>query len=147
MTTLSTFDEQKYARLLSRALPVKIRTEAEYDRMNAIIRELVDRDDDGLSPEEERLLDLLSDLIQQYDEEYYPVKEPTPHEMLRSLMDDNGLRLQDIWHLFDSQGVASEVLNEKRTISKIQARRLGDFFKIAPEVFLEKGGMKDPSRS
>ncbi len=49
MTTLSTFDEQKYARLLSKALPVKIRTEAEYDRMNAIIRELVDRDDDGLS--------------------------------------------------------------------------------------------------
>ncbi len=67
--------------------------------------------------------------------------------MLRSLMDDNGLRLQDIWQIFGSQGVASEVLNEKRTISRIPARKLGDFFKIDPQVFLEKGGMKGPPRS
>ena len=115
--------------------------------MNAIIRELVDRDEEVLSPEEERLLDLLSDLIQQYDEEYYPVKDLTPHGMLRSLMDDNGLRQQDVWHLFGSQGVASEVLNGKRNISRTQARELGDFFKIDPEVFLEKAGMKDSPRS
>ena len=136
MTTLSTFDEQKYARLLSKALPVKIRTEAEYDRLNVIIRELVDRDDEGLSPEEERLLDLLSDLIQQYDEEHYPVKDLTPHEMLRSLMDDNGLHQQDIWQLFGSQDIASEVLKGTRAISRAQAKKLGDFFKIDPGVFL-----------
>ena len=115
--------------------------------MNAIIRELVDRDEEVLSPEEERLLDLLSDLIQQYDEEYYPVTDLPPHGMLRSLMDDNGLRQQDIWHLFGSRGVASAVLNGKRTISRTQARELGDFFKIDPEVFLEKAGMKDSPRS
>ena len=125
-----------------KALPVKIRTEAEYDRMNAIIREPVDRDDEDLSPEEERLLDLLSDLIQQYDEAYYPVKELASHEMLRSLMDDDGLCHQDIWQIFGSQGVASELLNGKRTISRMQARKLGDFFKIDPEVFLEKEDMK-----
>ncbi len=136
MTTLSTFDEQKYARLLSRALPVKIRTEAEYDRMNAVIRELVDRDEEGLSPEEERLVDLLSDLIQQYDEEHYPVKDLTPHGMLRSLMDDNGLGQKDIWPLFGSQDVASEVLDGKRPISRTQAKKLGDFFKIDPGAFL-----------
>lgn len=136
MTALSTFDEQEYARLLSKALPVKIRTEAEYDRLNAIIRELVDRDDEVLSPEEERLVDLLSDLLQQYDEEYYPVKDLTPHEMLRSLMEDNGLGHQDIWQLFGSQDVASEVLQGKRAVSGEQAKKLGDFFKIDPGVFL-----------
>jgi len=136
MSTLSTFDEQEYARLLSKALPVKIRTEAEYDRLNAIIRELVDRNEEGLSPEEERLVDLLSDLIQQYDEEHYPVKDLPPHEMLCSLMDDNGLGHKDIWQLFGSQGVASEVLKGKRAISRAQAKRLGDFFKIDPGVFL-----------
>ncbi len=136
MTTLLTFDEQKYARLLSKALPVKIRTEAEYDRMNAIIREFVDRDEEVLSPEEERLLDLLSDLIQQYDEEHYPVKDMTPHEMLRSLMDDNGLRHQDLWQLFGSQDIASEVLKGARAINRTQAKKLGDFFKIDPGVFL-----------
>ena len=136
MTTLSTFDEQEYARLLSKALPVKIRTEAEYDRLNAIIRELVDRDDEDLSPEEERLVDLLSDLIQQYDEEHYPIKDLTPHEMLCSLMDDNGLGHQDIWQLFGSQDIASEVLKGKQAISRAQAKKLGDFFKIDPGVFL-----------
>ena len=136
MSTLSIFDEQKYARLLSKALPVKIRTEAEYDRLNAIIRELVDRDEEGLSPEEERLVDLLSDLIQQYDEEHYPIKDLPPHQMLRSLMDDNDLDHKDIWQLFGSQDVASEVLNGRRAIGREQAKKLGDFFKIDPGVFL-----------
>ncbi len=136
MTTLSTFDEQKYARLLSKALPVKIRTETEYDRINTLVRELVNRDEEDLPPEEERLLDLLSDLIQQYDEEHYPVKDLTPHEILQSLMDDNSLRHKDIWQLFGSQGVASEVLNGKRAISKAQAKRLGNFFQIDPGVFI-----------
>ena len=136
MTTLSTFDEQEYARLLSKALPVKIRTEAEYDRLNATIRELVDRDEEELSPEEERLVDLLSDLIQQYDEEHYPIKDLPPHEMLRSLMDDNDLGSQDIWLLFGSQDVALAVLNGTRAISRAQAKKLGDFFKIDPGVFL-----------
>lgn len=136
MPALSTFDEQEYARLLSKALPVKIRTEAEYDRLNATIRELVDRDEERLSPEEERLVDLLSDLIQQYDEEHYPIKDLPPHEMLRSLMDDNGLGHQDIWQLFGSQDIASAVLKGKRAISRAQAKKLGDFFKIDPEVFL-----------
>ena len=143
MSTLSTFDEQKYARLLSKALPVKIRTEAEYDRLNAIIRELVDRDEEELSPEEERLVDLLSDLIQQYDEEYYPIKDLPPHEMLRSLMDDNDLGYQDIWQLFGSKDIAPAVLNGTCAISRAQAEKLGDFFKIDPEVFLEKEDMKD----
>lgn len=135
-------------KIISRkALPVKIRTEAEYDRMNAIIRELVDRDDEDLSPEEERLLDLLSDLIQQYDEECYPVKDLTPHEMLRSLMDDNGLRHQAVWQIFGSRSVAAEVLDGKRTISRTQAKKLGDFFKIDPAVFLEQKSMKDPPLS
>ena len=115
---------------------MKIRTEAEHDRLNATIRELVDRDEEGLSTEEERLVELLSDLIQQYDEEHYPVKDLTPHEMLRSLMDDNGLHQQDIWQLFGSQDIASEVLKGTRAISRAQAKKLGDFFKIDPGVFL-----------
>ena len=119
-----------------KALPVKIRTEAEYDRLNATIRELVDRDEERLSPEEERLVDLLSDLIQQYDEKHYPIKDLPPHEMLRSLMDDNGLGYKDIWSLLDSQDVASEVLKGKRAISRVQAKKLEDFFKIDPGVFL-----------
>ena len=86
MKAPSAFAEQKYARLLTKALPVKIRMEAEYDRINAIVQDLADREEAALSPEEERLLDLLSDLIQQYDEEHYPVADLSPYKLLRSLI-------------------------------------------------------------
>ena len=136
MNALSAFDEKKYARLLTKALPVKIQTEAEYDRINAIVQDLADREEADISLEEERLLDLLSDLIQQYDEEHYPVADLSPYELLRSLMEDNGIRHKDLWPLLGSPGVASEVINGKRAISKAQAKKLGEFFKLDPGAFI-----------
>ena len=117
-------------------MPVKIRTEVDYDRINAIVQDLADREEADLSPEEDRLLDLLSDLIQQYDEEHYPVADLPPHELLCSLMEDNGLRHKDLWPLLGSPGVASEVINGKRAISKAQAKKLGEFFKLDPGAFI-----------
>ena len=39
--------------------------------------------------------------------------------------------------IFGSQGVASEVLNGKRGISKAQAKALGEFFKVSPRLFFD----------
>jgi HTH-type transcriptional regulator / antitoxin HigA len=46
------------------------------------------------------------------------------------------LKQKDLVPLFGSQGIASEVLNGKRSISKSQAKALGDFFHVSPALFL-----------
>jgi uncharacterized protein YbaR (Trm112 family) len=71
-------NETKYVRLLKKAVPVKIQTEEEYERLLQQIRLLMDRDEDFLSLEEVRLLDLLGMLVEQYEEEHYPIDEGVP---------------------------------------------------------------------
>ena len=136
MSTAPAFDYKKYARLLTKALPVKIETEEEYDRLLEQTQQLMERDEADLSPEENRLLDLLTDLIERYEDEHYPMGNPQPHEMLQFLMEQRGLRQRDIWHLFGSRGVASEVINSKRAISKAQAKKLAVFFHVTSDLFI-----------
>jgi hypothetical protein len=53
-----TIDQKKYSRLLTSALPALIETEADNDRMLAIIEKLMDKGD-AMSPEEEKLFKVL----------------------------------------------------------------------------------------
>jgi HTH-type transcriptional regulator/antitoxin HigA len=129
-------DDRKYARLVSRARPVRIASEADYQRMLAEVERLMDKDEDTLSPEENTLLGLLATLVEQYEKEHYPIARATPREILHHLMEARDLRPKDLWPLFGSKGVASEVLNGKRAISKTQAKKLAEFFHVSPALFI-----------
>lgn len=89
-----------------------------------------------LSPEEEKLLELVSDLIEKYEDEHYPVPSSEPVDVLRFLMDDRGLKQSDLLPIFGSSGIASEVVNGKRSISKAQAKKLAVFFNVSVELFI-----------
>jgi HTH-type transcriptional regulator/antitoxin HigA len=51
-------------------------------------------------------------------------------------MEQRSLTHKDVWRLFGSKGVASEVLNGKRAISKAHARSLAEFFHVDAGLFL-----------
>jgi HTH-type transcriptional regulator/antitoxin HigA len=51
-------------------------------------------------------------------------------------MEQNDLRQADLMKIFGSRGRVSEVVNGKRAISKFQAKSLGEFFKVSPELFI-----------
>jgi HTH-type transcriptional regulator/antitoxin HigA len=46
------------------------------------------------------------------------------------------LKQTDLLIVFGSSGIASEVINGKREISKAQAQKLGEYFNIQPALFL-----------
>jgi len=129
------FNKQKYGKLLADSVPTVIRTEAEYDRAIAEIEKLLKKGD-RISAEEERLLDLLSTLVEKYEEEHYPIGPSAPHEILQHLMEARGLKQKDIVHLFGSSGRASEAINGRRPISRIQAKTLAEFFHVSTDLFL-----------
>lgn len=138
MSTALVIDEKKYGRLLTRALPVVIETEEEYERLLAQAGHLMERDEENLSVEEEKLLALLVHLLNQYEDKRYPVTPANAHASLQHLMASRALTHKDVWSLFGSKGVASEVLNGKRAISKTQAKKLAEFFHVSPELFLSE---------
>jgi HTH-type transcriptional regulator / antitoxin HigA len=129
-------DEKKYSRLLAKTGPRVIESEQEHKRLLAQVRELMERDEEKLSTEEARLLDLLVGLIEQYEEKHHVARSAKPHQVLAHLMEARRLTHKDVWRVLGSKGVASEVLNGKRSISKAQAKRLGAFFHVAADLFI-----------
>ncbi len=129
------FDQRRYGRLLARTVPAVIRTDDECRRVEAEISKLL-RKGDNLTPEEDRLLDLLSALVERYEDETEDFPESPPHRILQFLMEQNDLQQVDLVKIFGSSGRVSEVVNGKRGISKAQAKALGEFFKVSPELFI-----------
>ena len=130
------FNRRKYATLLSRALPVVIATEAEYDQTIAEINRLLRKGEENLSPEEDRLLDLLSTLAENWEEAHHPIPEAPGYRILKHYMQVRGLRQIDLQPILGSRGVTSEIVNGKLPITKEQAKRLGAFFGVSPAVFI-----------
>jgi HTH-type transcriptional regulator / antitoxin HigA len=129
------YNPEKYRSLLMEALPQVIESDAELQRVEKIITGLLKKGD-GASPEEEKLLDLLSNLVEAYEDEHYPIPEVAPNEVLKFLMEQNDLKQSDLLPVFSSSGIASEVINGKRSISKSQARKLAEFFNVSVAVFI-----------
>lgn len=128
-------DPNRYGELLAQCLPGVIETEEDNERMLAEIRKLMLKGED-LAPEEEQILRLMSVLVEAFEEENYPIKAAVPHEVLRELMEANDLRQKDLYGIFGSSGLTSEVVNGKRSISKAQAKAIAERFHVSPEVFL-----------
>jgi HTH-type transcriptional regulator / antitoxin HigA len=133
---MTTLDEARYAELLKEKHPRIIRTEKENDQTLREIDALMARGED-LTPEEAELLELLTMLVERFEEEHYPMQTSSPREVLRELMDARGMTQAELSGLFPSKGIASEVLAGKREISKAQARKLGTFFHVSAALFLD----------
>lgn len=128
-----TIDRDRYGSLLAEYQPQPITTEAENERALAVVEKLMAKD---RSLEEDALLDLWVLLVEQFEEEHYPINNAAPHEMLKFLMEQRDLRQADLVGILGSRGVISEVVNGKRSISKNQAKALGEFFHVSPELFI-----------
>jgi HTH-type transcriptional regulator/antitoxin HigA len=128
-------NEARYRRLLSRTMPVIIETEEENERMLAVVEKLMDKGE-NLSPEEDKLLQLLARLIEDFEKRYYQPQDATPLEVLQHLMESRDVKQTHLWEVFGSKGIASEVLSGKRGISKSHARALAQYFHVPADLFI-----------
>ena len=130
-----TLTEAVYGKLLSRARPRVIKTEVENER---VLAELESLDTLGrpLTREEEALADLLTVLVQQFEEVRYPLGHAAPIEALRDLMEARNLRQRDLIPIFGASSVVSDVINGKRSISKNHARKLAEFLHVPVSMFI-----------
>ena len=132
---MATLTEAAYGKLLSQTRPRVIRTEAENERALAQL-EALDTQGRPLTGEEEALADLLTVLVQQFEEIRYPLGHADPLDALRNLMEVRQLRQRDLIPIFGASSVISDVLNGKRSISKNHARKLAEFFHVPVSLFI-----------
>lgn len=127
---------QRYGRLLAKYVPKVIETKTENDAALAIIETLMSKGDNGRSHEEEALLELLLNLVEQFETTEYHLPESTPLDALKYLMESNSLKASDLTTEFGYRGRVSDVLSGRRNISKEQARRLGERFRVSTGLFI-----------
>lgn len=127
-------NQNVYCQLLMEVVPQVIETEEEHDRLLAIAERLTFKKD--RTPEEIALHKLLVTLIEVYEGQKYSMNPVPPHEILQSIMESSGIRQANLVGVIGSSGVVSEVVNGKRSISKAQAKALGDYFKVSPTLFI-----------
>jgi len=107
--------------------------------MLALVDQLMSKGEGNLSPEEGALFDLLVTLIEKFETEHHRLErnsKATPLSILRELMAGRDLKPSDLWNVFGSKRLTSEVLNGKRAISKSKAQALAEFFHVSAELFI-----------
>ena len=121
------------------ALPVKIGTicdDAHYKQavnfMNGLLDVVGDNEDHELAD----FLDLVGQLVEDYENTHHVIQDATPYEVLRFLMEQNGLRQADLAEEIGGQSVVSDILNGKREINARQAKLLATRFCVSPAAFL-----------
>ena len=130
-----TINPETYGKLLTQYLPKVITNEAENERALNIAETLSNKSD--LTPEEEQLLDLLVTLIENFESQKYTFdNNSSPLSRLIFLVETNNLKQADLLDIFGSKGIASEVFNGKRQISKTHAVKLGKRFNVDATLFL-----------
>jgi HTH-type transcriptional regulator / antitoxin HigA len=125
----------EYATLLAKTLPAVIHTEKENERCIALLEKL-DHKGEKLSPAEQRLAELLTLLIENFEEKAYALKPDNPVEILSELMESNGLKQKELIDVFGTPSIVSEVLSGKRNLTVEHIRRLSRRFNLSAEVFL-----------
>jgi HTH-type transcriptional regulator / antitoxin HigA len=124
----------EYARLLAQTLPSVIHTEDENERFIATLEKL-ERRSRNWSPAEAKLAELLTLLIENFEDQNYKLKAATPTEVLCELMESNGLKQKDLTDVFGAESTVSAVLNGKREMTREHIKRLSRYFRVSPEVF------------
>jgi HTH-type transcriptional regulator/antitoxin HigA len=112
-----------------------IRNEREYNAAVKRLNELLDGIGDNEKHPLYSLLDTLGTLVHAYEEEHYPIPDATGTEVLRFLMDEQGLTQSDLPEV-GSQGVVSEILSGKRELNVRQIRSLAQKFGVSSAVFV-----------
>jgi HTH-type transcriptional regulator/antitoxin HigA len=122
-----------YGSLLSETKPEVIHDEGQNDMFVARLEELTSKQ--VVTPAEEKLIELLTVLIENFEAQHYPVQGSGPLDVIRHLMEENHLRQKDLVDVFGTESIVSDVLNGKRDLAKDHIRKLSERFGVSPALF------------
>lgn len=113
-------------------------THIQNDAHLAAASKLIDRLlQEDLDKAEQQYLDVLTDLVESYEDEHYPFSDASAADVLRELMTSNRLTQQQLAKRVKiSQSTISQVLSGRRSLTRGDMIALAKFFQVSPAVFL-----------
>jgi HTH-type transcriptional regulator / antitoxin HigA len=111
-----------------------IRTKTDYEAALRAIETLFDAAPN--TPECDRL-DVLSTLVEVYEQREFPIALPDPIEAIQYYMEARGWTRRDLEPCIGSRARVSEVLSRKRSLTLEMVRRLNQQLGIPAEVLIQ----------
>jgi len=111
-----------------------IKTETDYETTIGEIERLLDAKPG--SAEADRL-DVLTTLVEAYEEKHYAIPLPDPIEAILYFMESRGLSRHDLEPFIGSRARVSEILNRKRQLTMEMIRNLHKGLGISAEVLIQ----------
>ncbi len=112
-----------------------IRDEAHYARMTEMLEALLVETGGDEDHPATGLVDIVGDLIEDYEAEHHTLPETTGVQALKFLMEQHDLKQSDLTEI-GSQGVVSEILAGKRELNIRQVRALSERFAVSAATFV-----------
>lgn len=112
-----------------------IKTEAEYRAALARFEALLEPEEEDRAYDD---LELLSVLIEKYEDEHYPIDPPDPVEAIKFRMEQAYLTQKDLIPYIGSRSKVSEVLSSKRGLTLAMIRSLHEHLGIPLESLIHK---------
>jgi HTH-type transcriptional regulator / antitoxin HigA len=124
------------AEMIRRGAPRLIRSEEELADYSRVLFSLTSKASPGAA--EQEAVSLLSVLIEHYEAQRYPLPEARSVEVLRLLMERNGVSEGKITPELGFQASASLILLGKRQLNRGHIARLARRFNVSPAVFFDE---------
>lgn len=121
-----------------------IKTKDDYEKILKRIDEIFEAEPGTPAGDE---LELLTKLVEIYEEEKYPIDLPSPVTAIKFRMEQQGLKNKDLIPFIGSKSKVSEVLSGKRALSLNMIHKLHECLGIPAEVLIQESGKELPDSS
>lgn len=82
-------------------------------------------------------LEILSILIDTYENEHFPIEMPDPIEAIKFRMEQMGMKQKDLAEIVGFKSRVSEILNKKRKLTLDMIRKINETLHIPTEVLIQ----------
>ena len=110
-----------------------IKSGRDYRRMLARIETLMDAKPDSREQDE---LEILVTLVEAYEAKHFPIPDAHPLEVIRFVMEQNGMINKDLMPYIGSSGRVSEVMSGRRPLTINMIRKLHKGLGIPADALL-----------
>ena len=123
--------------MIAKGAPRVIHNDAELEAYTKALFQLTALENP--SPSEEEAIELLTLLVERYEQEHYPIPAADPVSVVRLLIEHGNLTQRDLNPQFGSESAVSMFLAGQRNLTIEQVRKLCTRFKLSADVFISTG--------
>lgn len=111
-----------------------LKTEKDYENALQRIEVIFDAPANSIEGDEAEILSLL---IENYENEFYPIEAPDPIEAIKIRMEEMNLKQKDLVVFIGAKSKVSEILNKKRRLTVEMIRNLSDGLRLSASLLIK----------